>query len=468
MTDNLSDPSARAPQAGDADADGRGPDAPAADKAADGGASAAAEADRHGSAKGTGRRGFLRAGLGAVGGLAAAGVTGRAGAQAAEGMPPGVPNWTKYLGPGVISKPYGQPSEFESSVVRRNVEWLTATTQSSVSFTPLYALEGFVTPNGICFERHHGGIATIDPTQHKLLINGHVGQDMLFTMNDLLRLPQESRFYFLECAANTGMEWHGAQLNGCQYTHGMLHCVQYTGVTLRTLFEATGLSDDAKWVLAEGADASAMTRTIPLEKALDDCMVAYAMNGERLRPEQGYPLRLVVPGFEGNMWIKWLRRLEVGDKPYHTRWETSTYTDLLPSGKARQFTWTMEAKSVITNPCPEMPLVDKGGQLLRGLAWSGNGKVKRVDVSLDGGRNWQTAKLEEPVLPRCLTRFTLPFDWRGEEMLVQSRVIDETDYVQPTINQLQAERGKESIYHNNAIQTWLIKSTGEVENVHVT
>jgi sulfane dehydrogenase subunit SoxC len=196
-------------------------------------------------------------------------------------------------------------------------------------------------------------------------------------------------------------------------------------------------------------------------------MVAFAMNGERLRPEQGYPLRLVVPGFEGNMWIKWLRRLEVGDKPYHTRWETSTYTDLLPSGKARQFTWTMEAKSVITNPCPEMPLVDKGQQLLRGLAWSGNGKVKRVDVSLDGGRNWRTAKLEEPVLPRCLTRFTLPFEWRGEEMLVQSRVIDETDYVQPTINQLHDKRGTDSIYHNNAIQTWLIKSTGEVENVHV-
>jgi sulfane dehydrogenase subunit SoxC len=438
--------------------------------AAEGGQRSAGDA---GGAGGTGRRGFLRAGLGAAGGLLAA-TAGAGKASAASGSGQGassaiteLPMWTKYLGPGVEARPYGQPSKFEGSVVRRNVDWLTATKQSSVNFTPLYALEGFVTPNGICFERHHGGRADIDPKRHRLMINGLVDRELVFTMNDLLRMPQESRFYFLECAANTGMEWHGAQLNGVQFTHGMIHCVQYTGVTLRTLFKEAGLKENAKWVLAEGADASAMTRTIPLDKALDDCMVAYAMNGERLRPEQGYPLRLVVPGFEGNMWIKWLRRLEVGDKPYHTRWETSTYTDLLPSGKARQFTWAMEPKSVITNPSPEMPLVGKGQQLLRGLAWSGYGKVKRVDVSFDGGVNWRTAQLQDPVLPRCLTRFVLPFEWTGEEMLVQSRVIDETDYVQPTITELHQVRGKESIYHNNAIQTWLIKSTGEAENVHV-
>jgi sulfane dehydrogenase subunit SoxC len=458
MSDTPRDPAAR-PSRRDAE------DPPAGDQ----GAPSPGDGGDHG----TGRRNFLRAGLGAAGGLVAA-TTGAGKAAAAGGSGnsasnaiTNLPTWTKYLGPGVEARPYGQPSKFEDSVVRRNVDWLTATKQSSVNFTPIYALEGFVTPNGICFERHHGGRADVDPAQHRLMVNGLVERELVFTLNDLLRMPQASRFYFLECAANTGMEWHGAQLNGVQFTHGMLHCVQYTGVTLRTLFREAGLKENAKWVLAEGADAAAMTRTIPLDKALDDCMVAYAQNGERLRPEQGYPLRLVVPGYEGNMWVKWLRRLEVGDKPYHTRWETATYTDLMPSGKARQFTWVMEPKSVITNPSPEMPLVDKGRQLLRGLAWSGHGKVKRVDISFDGGVNWRTAELQDPVLPRCLTRFVLPFEWNGEEMLVQSRVIDETDYVQPTITELHKARGTESIYHNNAIQTWLIKSTGEAENVHV-
>ena len=384
-----------------------------------------------------------------------------------ENLPPNLPEWTQYLGDGVDVNPYGMPSEFEGHVIRRNVEWLTASAESSVNFTPLQDLEGIVTPNGLCFERHHGGVSVINPQDFRLMINGLVDREMIFTLDDLKRFPQTNKFYFLECAANGGMEWKGSQLNGCQYTFGMVHNVQYTGVKLSDLLLETGLKEKAKWVLAEGSDSSGMTRSIPIEKILDDCIIAWAMNGEALRPEQGYPARLVVPGWEGNMWVKWIRRLEFGDKPYMTREETSKYTDLLTSGKARMFTWVMDAKSVITSPSPEKPILSKGLHQLRGLAWSGRGKIKRVDVSIDGGKNWKTAQLHSPVLSKSLTRFTLPFEWNGEELLLQSRAIDETNYVQPTIGELQKIRGVNSIYHNNSIATWLVSKNGKVDNVRL-
>ncbi len=414
------------------------------------------------------RRRFVRAvagGAAFVGSGLAGALPGRAANP--DNLPPNEPEWAKYLGPGVDAAPYGMPVEYESHVVRRWVPWLTASSESSVNFTPLQDLHGFVTPNGLCFERHHGGRAEIDPADHRLIIHGLVEKPLMFTVDDLKRMPSESRFYFCECAANSGMEWRSAQLNGVQYTHGMVHCAQYTGVSLRTLLEYVGLKPNAKWVLAEGADAAAMTRSIPIEKALDDCMVAYGQNGEALRAEQGYPIRLVVPGFEANMWVKWLRRLEIGDEPWYTREETSKYTDLMPDGKARLFTWVMETKSVVTFPCPEKPLNGPGYYTIRGLAWSGYGRIKRVDVSLDGGRNWQTAKLVEPVLPKCLTRFELPWRWNGEGALVVSRAIDETGYIQPTMYELQQVRGVESIYHNNGQQVWEVKPSGEVENVRL-
>ena len=384
-----------------------------------------------------------------------------------DNLPPNVPEWTPYLGEGVDANPYGLPSEFESHVVRRNVEWLTASAESSVNFTPLQELDGIVTPNGLCFERHHGGVPEVNPTDFRLMINGLVERQLIFTLDDLRRFPQTNRFYFLECAANGGMEWRGAQLNGCQYTFGMVHNVQYTGVRLSDICREVGVTPRAKWVLAEGGDSAGMTRSIPIEKILDDCMVAYAMNGEALRPEQGYPARLVVPGWEGNMWVKWLRRLEFGDMPYMAREETSKYTDLMKDGNARMFTWVMDAKSVVTSPCPEKAINNRGVQLLKGIAWSGRGKIKRVDVSLDAGRNWQTAELHGPVLEKSLARFTMPFEWNGEEMLIQSRAIDETGYIQPTIQALQAERGVNSIYHNNAIATWMVNKDGSVDNVRL-
>jgi sulfane dehydrogenase subunit SoxC len=247
----------------------------------------------------------------------------------------------------------------------------------------------------------------------------------------------------------------------------MVHCVEYTGVPLRALLEEAGVKPHAKWLLAEGADAAAMTRSIPLAKALDDCLVAYRMNGEMLRPEQGYPARLVVPGWEGNVWVKWLRRLKLGDKPWFAREETSKYTDLMESGKARQFTFVMDAKSVITSPSPQAPLRRKGFAVISGLAWSGRGKVTRVDVSLDGGRNWRAAKIDGLQLDKACVRFYAETEWTGE-MLLQSRAIDETGYVQPSKSDLRKVRGVNSIYHNNGIQTWLVKQDGEVENVEVS
>jgi sulfane dehydrogenase subunit SoxC len=401
-------------------------------------------------------------------GLVAAG----AGAQSAfaenpKNQPPNIANWTRTPGDGVAVRPYGQPSKFEKDIIRRDVQWLTATRESSVSFTPLHALDGIITPSGLCFERHHAGIAEIDPSDYRLMLHGLVDKPLVFTLDDLKRMPRVNKIYFLECAANSGMEWRGAQLNGCQYTHGMVHCLEYTGVPLKFLLEQAGLKPSAKWIMAEGGDAAAMNRSIPLAKALDDCIVAYRMNGEMLRPEQGYPVRLVVPGWEGNIWIKWLRRIKVGDQPWFSREETSKYTDLLENGKARQFTFVMDAKSVITSPSPQAPVNGKGFLVISGLAWSGRGKIKRVDVSLDGGRNWRTAKIDGPVFDKACVRFYAETEWNGEELLLQSRAIDETGYVQPSKDDLRKIRGVNSIYHNNGIQTWAVKKSGEVENVEV-
>ena len=412
----------------------------------------------------TSRRRFL---AGAAG-LAAGGVSlGSARADNAKNLPPEVADWSRKLGAGVGAHPYGLPSPYEKDVIRRTVPWLTATPESSVTFTPLHQLDGIITPNGLCFERHHGGVAEIDPADYRLMLHGLVERPLVFTLDDLKRLPRVNRIHFLECAANSGMEWRGAQLNGCQFTHGMLHCVQYTGVPLRLLLERAGVKPNAKWLMVEGGDAAGMNRSIPIAKALDDCLVAYRMNGEMLRPEQGYPVRLVVPGWEGNIWVKWLRRIKVGDEPWYTREETSKYTDLLANGKARKFNFVMDAKSVVTSPSPQAPLAAKGLTVISGLAWSGRGKVARVDVSLDGGRNWHAARIDGPVFDKACVRFYFEFDWNGGELLMQSRAMDDTGYVQPSKADLRKIRGLNAVYRNNGIQTWLLRADGEVENVEV-
>jgi sulfane dehydrogenase subunit SoxC len=415
------------------------------------------------------RRGFLKKTLALAGGGAAL-ATGVATTARAQGDPAilTLPAHSKGLGQPVAARGYGLPSEYEKNLQRRESPGLTRVSQASVAFTPLQGLFGIITPSGLHFERHHQGWWDIDPRQHRLMLMGMVRQPKVYTMDDLMRLPSVSRIHFIECGANTGMEWGNVAVPSVQYTHGMLSCCEYTGVRLATLLEHCGAdTKKGRFVLAEGADGSGLTRTIAMERALDDVIVAWAMNGEMLRPENGYPLRLVVPGVQGVSWVKWLRRIEVGNQPWYTREETLHYVDLMPDGVHRQYTSIQECKSVITSPSGGQTLLDRGHYNVTGLAWSGRGKIKRVDVSFDGGRNWRTARLEPPVLSKALARFNIGWVWDGGPAILQSRAIDDTGYVQPKIAQLRAVRGTRSVYHNNAIQSWRVAANGEVGNVQV-
>ena len=416
------------------------------------------------------RRSFMRRGfMSAVGGATTGLVTPLAFA-ANEGDPAILEKqvWQTTLGKNVATMPYGTPSIFESNLIRRESPGLTRVSAASVAFTPLQGLFGIITPNGLHFERQHQGWYNVDPEKHRLMVNGLVKRDRVFTMNDLMRLPSVSRIHFIECGANTGLEWGNVSVPTVQYTHGMLSCCEFTGVPLSVLLGECGADlKKGKYLLAEGGDGSGMTRTINLEDVLNDAIVAWGMNGEMLRPENGFPLRLVVPGVQGVSWVKWLRRLEVGDMPYATKDEAVHYNDLMPDGLARQYTSIQECKSVITTPSGGQQLLDKGFYNVSGLAWSGRGKIKRVDVSFDGGNNWKTARLETPVLTKALTRFNIDWVWDGTSAILQSRAIDDTGYVQPPIKLLRDVRGTRSIYHNNAIQSWKLDRNGEVSNVQV-
>ncbi|WP_417724065.1 sulfite dehydrogenase [Salipiger sp.] len=417
--------------------------------------------------RGTSRRAFLKAGVAAGGAAFGAGTARAAGP---DPLITQVQPWASGFGDGVDATPYGLPIRFEGDVIRRNVEWLTADTISSINFTPIHALDGTITPAGCAFERHHSGAIELAREDYRLMVNG-VERPTVFTYADLERFPRENHTYFLECAANTGMEWAGAQLNGAQFTHGMIHNMEYSGIPLRAVLKEAGWDGDpaGKWVYAEGADASSNGRSIPMEKALDDCLIAIRANGEALRKEHGYPARLVVPGWEGNLWVKWIRRIEVMDGPVESREETSKYTDTLADGMSRKWTWVMDAKSVVTSPSPQAPVTHGHGPLvITGMAWSGHGRITRVDVSKDGGRSWETARLAADPGNKAVVRFYLDTVWAGEEMFLQSRAMDETGYVQPTKAQLREVRGLNSVYHNNGIQTWWIKPTGEAENVEVS
>ncbi|SDY87939.1 sulfite dehydrogenase [Pseudomonas salomonii] len=371
-----------------------------------------------------------------------------------------VPAWTKNLG-GPTGVPYGKPSSFETQTVRTLYPGLTER-MSAYSTSPLQELDGIITPNGLFFERHHAGVPAIDPARHFLVIHGLTDTALLFTLDELRQFPAVSRIHFIECSGNPSFlpPWGKTAAE----VAGLVSCAEWTGVPLKALLQAAGLKPEAKWIVAEGADGAAMNRSLPLEKCLDDVLVAYSQNGERLRPEQGYPLRLIVPGYEGNTHIKWLRRLHVTDAPAYSREETAKYTDLMPDGRARKFSFVMECKSIITAPSGTQTLTRKGLHELRGIAWSGNGTITRVDVSVDGGNNWYAATLQAPVLNKCLTVFRAPFEWQGKAMLIMSRAIDETGYVQPSLEQLKAVRGDFSFYHNNAIQPWRINANGEVTN----
>ena len=409
--------------------------------------------------------------FGGAGLVAAVGMTAMLPRTAAAKAPPGAVEYpvpadpTREQGRVMgVDGGYGSRSQFESEV-----RWFNPT--KTASFTPMQSGYGIITPSGLHYERHHGGIPNIDPAKHRLVIHGQVDRPIKYSLADLKRFPTVSRTYFMECSGTTGRELMRATEPTVQRSHGLVSTSEWTGVPLSTLLKQTGLKPGAAWVLAEGADAAVMTRSVPIDKCLSDALIVLAQNGEAIRPEQGYPMRLFLPGWEGNISIKWLRRLEVSDQPFYTREETSKYTDLITkTGKARIFTFTMEAKSVITFPSGTMKLPGPGFYEVTGLAWSGRGKIARVEVSCDGGKTWNLAALQDPVLPICQTRFRFPWVWDGTAVVLQSRATDETGYTQPTHAQLIAERGPLEapgmMYHMNAIQSWGIAADGSVKNVH--
>ena len=328
------------------------------------------------------------------------------------------------------------------------------------SGTPHQDLVGIITPSDLHFERHHGGVPEIDPARHALLIHGMVDRPTMFTLADLKRLPSVSRIAFLECSGNFGRtappETTPGQLAGLTSTS------EWTGVPLATLLREVGANPKATWFLAEGSDAAVLTRSVPVAKAFDDALIAYGQNGEPLRPEQGYPVRLFLPGWEGNASVKWLRRLELSDRPFMTREETSKYTEPFANGTARMFSFVMDARSLITYPAYPVTLA-RGWVEVSGIAWSGAGKIARVDVSTDGGRTWTAARLQEPVLSKAHTRFRHLWNFTGNESVIMSRAVDETGYVQPTRAELLKQRGPGTTgYHLNPITGWVVRGDGTV------
>ena len=328
------------------------------------------------------------------------------------------------------------------------------------SRTPLEYLHGTITPADLHYERHHGGVPSIDPERYELLIHGMVDRPMKFSLADLKRFPAVSRICFLECSGNF---WSSApETTRAGQICGLTSQSEWTGVMLSTLFREVGIRNGASWMLAEGSDAAVMTRSVPMEKAWDDAMIAYAQNGEPVRPENGYPARLLLPGWEGNTSIKWIRRIEIGDRPYMTREETSKYSEPVKGGRIRQFSFIMDARSIITFPSYPAKL-ERGWVEIRGIAWSGRGRIQGVEISTDAGKTWQQAALQEPVLSKSHTRFRFLWQWDGNATEIMSRAIDETGYVQPTLQAIRAARGVGGIpYHLNPITAWTIRSSGEV------
>ncbi|HJO37537.1 MAG: sulfite dehydrogenase [Vicinamibacterales bacterium] len=347
----------------------------------------------------------------------------------------------------------GTRSQFEQ--VRRSAG-------RSSSQTPHQDLDGIITPSDLHYERHHGGIPEIDPDRHSLLIHGMVERDTMFTVADLKRFPSRSVIHFMECSGNGGRSYRNRRTEDVtpQQVDGLTSTSEWTGVPLATLMREVGVDPEASWILAEGGDAAVMTRSIPMGKVMDDALIAYGQNGEALRPEQGYPIRLFLPGWEGSASVKWIRRIEVGDEAFMTREETSKYTDPLPDGTARQFSFTMDTKSIITFPAYPDTLPERGWWEMSGLAWSGRGRISRVEISTDGGQSWSDAELQGPVLPICHTRFRAAFNWQGDETVVLSRATDETGYVQPTLDELIAVRGIGTRYHHNHIRGCRIRPNG--------
>jgi sulfane dehydrogenase subunit SoxC len=412
------------------------------------------------------RRYFLQSGAVAAG--AAMSAAAMATAAKAEAIGAGSP--PSMLKPGAEFTGYGIPSHWRDDIKRLLITNAPpARIVTGSSRTPLELLEGMITPAGLHYVRNHNGTPDIDPSKHELLIHGMVKRPLVFTVDSLLRYPMTSQIHFMECAGNSGAISGADKPEQVRVSaiHGLLSGSEWTGVKLSVLLDEAGLDPKATWILAEGADPVGMSRSHPVWKAMDDAMIAMFQNGEPIRPEQGFPMRLLLPGFEGNTNVKWVRRLRVMDGPMYSRDETSRYTELMPNGKAREFMLQMEPKSLILKPSFGLNMNGPGYYEISGLAWSGLGRVRKVDISADGGKSWTEAALSGPILPKALTRFRLPWMWNGGPATLMSRTTDEKGHVQPTRAEWVAQYAPKQNFHFNAIQSWGIASDGKVSNVYV-
>ncbi len=397
------------------------------------------------------------------------------------------PKWGQSWGDPVTKNRYGIPSKYEHNVTRRNTKLLASGNyRASIAVAPIHESDGIITPNGLFFSRSHGGTAHIDPNEFRLMINGLVEKPIVLTLDQLKQYPRVTRTHFIECPANGGQEWRKPQYNSLQFAKGFMSCAEWTGVYIKTILKDLGLKPEALWMLAEGSDNSEMGRSVPIDKVLDDAMLVWGQNGEALRPEQGYPIRLLLPGWEGNLCVKWLKRLEFGSEPWYAKEETSKYTALKPTGKAVQHFYANEVNSTVVIPSPEKPWTNiKDGDWveIEGLAWSGMGTIKRVDLSFDGGNNYVEANIKGLVLPKCWTRWSYMHQYKkGQKLLLTSRAMDDAGFVQPTVDQevfgygVKKEdfgkdknkgMGVESVYHRNAVETWEVAPNGEVNHVQI-
>ena len=419
------------------------------------------------------RRDFFRKAA-AMSATALAGTSLLANETAGEGDPAIMHHtkWGQVWGDPMTTNLYGVPSPYEHNNTRRSTKLLASGNfRASIAVTPIHESEGIITPNGLFFSRSHGGTAHVDPNEYRLMIHGLVEKPIVLTLAELKRYPSVTRTHFIECPANGGQEWRGPQFNSVQFAKGFMASAEWTGVYIKDILADLGLKPTAQWMLAEGSDNSKMGRTVPVDKVLDDAMVVWGQNGEALRPEQGYPVRLLLPGWEGNLCVKWLRRLEFAQEPWYCKEETSKYTDLKPTGKAIQHFYANEVNSTVVSPSPEIPWTDlPDGSVveIEGLAWSGMGTITGVDLSFDGGRNYVEAQLKGQVLPKSWTRWSYMHTYKkGEKLLLTSRAMDDAGYIQPTIDQETSIMGVEAVYHRNAVETWEVTETGKVNHVQI-
>ena len=415
------------------------------------------------------RRALLRGGAVVAGAMTSGGALTGAAAEPLQNDP-----WS--LERGLVVPAYQVPSRFEKNVVRTlsnpNNEFRT-----SHARTPHQLLQGAITPNGLFFSICHSALPDIDPAQHKLVIHGLVKQPLVYTLDSLSRYPMVTRTHFLECSGNSAPMFSSEPLQvTAQAIHGLVSNAEWTGVLLSTLLEETGIDPKATWLLAEGADAPSLHRSVPIKKALDDAMIALYQNGERIQPGNGYPMRLLLPGYQGNMNVKYVRRIKLIDQPAMSFFESKTYSQILPTGKMWLFHFTQEVKSFITHPSFGHALQGPGFYEISGVAYSGNGRISKVMVSADGGKSWAQAALQEPVMPKAFVRFRMPWRWDGQPAVLQSRASDEAGNVQPTRAEFVAARGQTDKplttplafpnQHYNSITSWGIDSKGEIKHVY--